>query len=890
MRVFKLGSLVALAIFGGAASATVISIPGGQRSSGYSNAEIEGAARQYARNLTALTRQERALKDRTKTKVKSNFYAFPVTIQSVGQPSISGPQPRGSGITLQFEPSGSQSFASTYKTFLESVFAAAAPTMDQIFGQPTNGGSVKVLNYDATLGDREVVGGGIYIHNNGGVREIRFPVYSSPEATAVNFIHTLLLAYQGSKPLPWDGWNEGLVRAAVLKIVRTPGALPSGLDSDSVASVLENTYDIGAYYDWNNQRALSGPKFVADNLRTTPLPVGGSIGGLYLLRYQMSGSAWQKVLTQYSSFASRFRQEWNALSTGQQTYANAIISAQAAVDALSGGSGLIEGLPASGWIRRQYILDPKISAGLKLQVQPVPILDGLGGSDFGVFNIQTHVFETAVNGNETLSRETSYPIYWTPDFARFFTAAQDERIDIFQGYGSVVPNFPGTAFSGQPYRMTIDVPVRDFNQRVMLPAGAIATASNPTPKNFFGTLSGITTGGSASFSVQLEYGSTIITVPVQNFAFGTLVNDSLYNSSIPVTIRVRRTVGANTTTVMTRVVSKAPGALGVQLDVDAKTTASLSVPKGVSMVGTAIEPWESDPTAESGVSLASRWNPLLGRFQFFPEAPLLRQGVGFFVRSDSAQSYTVAGIGQIDVPISVAVAPGWNIVSNPLNRTVALSEIQVVEKSNFPAPLSEAAGTILGVDLFRFVQGPNDPVSLAPETGSFSAANVLSPGQAVFVKCLAPTGATLVFGTPGNGNTRAITQQPRVWTYNAQLKQNGIILGEAKIGGRDGATSATEVRFDSDQAPGVSSSKLSVQGLYRDTRSFGPQQTYNLQLSGLTPGQFYQIAFTSETARTPALRVFDTTYPQGVAIPLGTYTFRPSGTTRTIQVRNSVIQ
>jgi type II secretory pathway pseudopilin PulG len=59
MRVFKLGSLVALAIFGGAASATVISIPGGQRSSGYSNAEIEGAAKQYARNLAALTRQGR---------------------------------------------------------------------------------------------------------------------------------------------------------------------------------------------------------------------------------------------------------------------------------------------------------------------------------------------------------------------------------------------------------------------------------------------------------------------------------------------------------------------------------------------------------------------------------------------------------------------------------------------------------------------------------------------------------------------------------------------------------------------------------------------------------------------------------------------------------------
>lgn len=890
MRFLKLGSMTALAIIAGAASATVISITGGQRSSGYSNAEIVGAGKQYARNLAALTRQERAMRQYAKGTTQPNFYAFPVTIQSVGQPSFSVGQSRATGVTLQFETAGSQSFATNYKTFLESVYSSAKPTMDLIFGLPTESGTVKVLNYDATLGDREVVGGGIYIHNNGGSREIRFPVYSSQEAAAVNFIHTLLLAYQGSATLPWDGWNEGLVRAAVLRIVRTPGALPSGLDSDAIASVLENTYDIGAYYDWNNQRALGGPKFIADNLRTASLPVGGSVGGLYLLRYQMSGSAWQKAVAQYPLFVSRFRQEWSGLSSGQRTYPNAIISAQNAANALAGGTGQIEGLPLSDWIRRQFILDPKVTAGLKLQVQPLPIISGLAGSDFGVFAIQTHAFETAVNGNETLSRETSYPIYWTPDFGRFFTAAQDERIDIFQGFGSVVPNFPGSPFAGAPYRVTVDVPVRDFSQRVMLPAGAIATASNPTPKNFFGTLSGINPASGATFSIQLEYGSTITTIPVQNFAFGTLINDSLFSTSIPVTIRVRRTLGATTTTVMSRIVSKAPGALGVQLDVDAKASASVNIPSGVSMVGTSIEPWESDPTAESGVSLAARWNPLLGRFQFFPDAPALRQGMGYFLRSDTSKSFSILGVGQVDVPISVAVAPGWNIISNPLNRVVALSEIQVVEKSNFPAPLTEAAGTILGVDIFRFIQGPNDPVSLAPETGSFSAANVLNPGQAVFVKCLAPTGATLVFGSPGNGNTRAVLQLPRRWGYNVQLKQNGSTLGEAKIGGRDGASSSVEARFDSDQPPGLSSSRISVQGLYRDTRAFGPQQVYNLLLSGLTPGQFYQIALTVETARTPSVRIFDATYPRGIAVPLGTYTFRPTATTRTIQVQTAVIQ
>ena len=144
---------------------------------------------------------------------------------------------------------------------------------------PAVGGNVHVANFDASIGDRDAVAGGYYLPDNGsGVPEIRFPVYNANETVAVNFIHCLLLAYLGPDGYAWDGFEEGLVRAVTMQVARTSSALPAGLDPGVIETVLENSYDMEGAYDWDNQRPLSGPVFIAPNLRSLPLPVSGGSG------------------------------------------------------------------------------------------------------------------------------------------------------------------------------------------------------------------------------------------------------------------------------------------------------------------------------------------------------------------------------------------------------------------------------------------------------------------------------------------------------------------------------------------------------------------------------------------------------------------------------------
>ena len=148
----------------------------------------------------------------------------------------------GSEINLVFDDSGSRAFPAAYKQLLIDTFTQAKATIVTIFGPPSLGGDVHVRNYDADIGDRDAVAGGYYIHDNGaGEREIRFPVYTAPEAAGVNFVHTLLLAYLGAKDYGFDAFSEGLVRASVMRIVRTAGAMPASMDQEVIESVLENT-------------------------------------------------------------------------------------------------------------------------------------------------------------------------------------------------------------------------------------------------------------------------------------------------------------------------------------------------------------------------------------------------------------------------------------------------------------------------------------------------------------------------------------------------------------------------------------------------------------------------------------------------------------------------
>lgn len=875
------------------ANATTLTVP---YTPGRNADAVEQTVRQFTGNLAALTVREREVMAQGGRAFP--VFTMPVRVKFTGAPprkTVQSLPLRGApGLTLQFENSGDRAFPTDYRALLTAVYASVQSRLDLVFGSPAESGTVWVRNYDADMPDRQAVAGGIYLDNNGsGQREIRFPIYQDgvgikPEVAAVNFVHTLLLAYMGSKQLPYDGWDEGLVRAATMRVCRTPGALPGTLDSVAVEQILQSSYDLGSYYDWNNQPALSNPTFVAPNLVNTQLPLGGSVGGLYLLRYLMAGSAFQKVLVEYPSFANSLLASYYANTSSYQSASQLMGLAQTLT------SSGVEGEAFTTWAPKQFILDPSLSPGLKLQVQPFPILVGLGGNDFGVFAIQAHYFETLPNGNENLLAGTSYPIFWSTDFTRFFGSGQDDRIDIVQAYGNVVPNFPGTPTAGQPYRVTVDVPLQDQLGRVSLPAGAIATAASPDPKDVYGTITGVAAASGQTFSVEVQYGSTVHVIPVTNFAFGGAITDTAFEGSLPLTVRLKRTTGQGTTTILTRRVNKGPGDIGLVLDVGPRTSFDLFLQQGVQMVGFPIQPRDSrlDQALNltENATLGSRWNPVNARFDFFPRSGSLQQGHAYFVRHENGGTISVPGYQASEQPVSVALRQGWNMVCNPLGNNVGRLELTFVADTGFPKSYDEAVGDLIGSDIFKFVPGASDNITGMPEAGSFSSVTSLQAGEPFFIKVLSATGATLVFGGNGSGN-RSTPVVPKYWNIGLSLTGGGD-RATAVFGQRQGATNQLDRAFDIEAPPGSTGLGIKVnEGLYRATKAFGNPATWTINLSNLKPGQSYSLAMTRETHRPSSFFLRDLARPvfrtySGSSV----YTFTATSTTRTLLIDNSFVQ
>lgn len=805
------------------------------------------AMRVYGRNVAELTKETRAQLKRAGRYSTRIPFALPTTVHLSSKGRLLERRSLAPGnINLVFDASGPRAFPSTYQDFLQSVFNAAKPTLDIVFGQASEAGPVLVKNYDADIGDRDAVAGGYFIPNNGsGGREIRFPIYVSQEAAAVNFIHTLLLAYLGPNSYGYDAFQEGVVRAATMKVVRTSGALPAGLDAGLVELALQNTYDVGSFYDWYNQRALGGPQFIAPNLRDVPLPAGGSLGGIYLLRYQMAGSAWQKLVAENPGFLKEFNRRFY-LSPGSATDIPALlVIGQQALDTVTGVTNAkVEGYSFAEWYRRQYILETKLTLGPKLLVQPVPITTGLGGTDFGVFDVAATYFDTQLGGNENLLSGTSFPIFWDQSFNRVFSSTQDERIDIAGAYGSVTPNLPDIN-SGQPYRCTVDVPVGDKIARAYLPAGAIATAADPAEKNFYGTVTGIPSNG-GTLQVKAYIGATLLgTALVRNFAFGTTYNQAAYAGYARLKVDVLR----NGTVVYTRFVNKGPGPLALDLR-GGETTVTVPLLKGIQMFGVPTQPFASAASdifgvPENQVQLA-RYDSAAAAYKLYPDSGAIEQGGGYFVRREAAGNIQVAGSNP---PVSTAVAlkPGWNMISNPLNETTPTSRIQVVRTSEFPKLFSEAVGVDIDDLIFAFQRGAPDAATGAPETGSYIAATQFEPGKAYFVRCLAPEGATLLF-VPAASQLR-VGLAPKVTGWRMEAKLSDSKTTATTLFGRSETGTTAVDREDALMPPRlVGGMYATMEGgtvdLYRDVKNLQGQAQFSLRLENLKPGTYYTIKFT----------------------------------------------
>lgn len=782
-------------------------------------------------------------------------------------------------------------FPSTYKTLLQDTFTMARPAMNAVFGTPAIGGVVHISNFDATIQDRYAVGGGYYVPNAPVGPEIRFPVYNSTVAASINYVHCLLLAYQGLNPYPFDALNEGLVRAATMRVVRTPGSLPGSPTSNDIEAVLDSLYDISAFYDWYNQPALGCATFIAPNLLNTQLPAGGSTGGIFLTRYLMAGTALSKVSTEHPGFIAEFNTRYY-LSPGSYTsMADFTVLGQQVLDFLVGGVGTVEGKSFANWVERQYILDVATTAGLKIMVQPFPIQATGGTSDFGVYGFDVNAFRTSANGNEALLAGSAFPIYWRPDFTRFFMSVQDDELRFSAAYASVVPNFPSATFANKQYRVAVDVPFAGNNQRVVLPAGSYSTGSAPLPKNFIGTLTGLPVLSAGTYEVSVEWvGGSLTGIAVDNFAFGANVGGAFVNAQ-PVTVRVFVNNGG-LSEVFSRRVNKGFGMLALDLSPpESDMTYSFSSAAKLDMLGLPLQAYRISPASLFGIAtnqlLFATWNPTFVRYDLYPDAGQVMNGQGFFLRPPSSVAVDVHGYAPPRTPVAVSLQPGWNIVSVPFDQTIATTNVSFTVQTEAISTFAQASGSIIGNTVFEF-----DPDATNPDAGTMLPATNFVGGRAYMVRVLRPEGAVMVF-TPNDPMrpTAAAYSNPvsgpqwetRIIARNSDGKTTHVVVGQNKQTFR-----GWDPRFDSELPPSPGGFQAAIVGtklMYKEIGYWNDAERYRVTITGLKPGERVTLEF-EPTSGDKTLTFRDLLNSRSVTTRNGraTYTFTATGTTRSFDV------
>ncbi len=703
------------------------------------------------------------------------------------------------------------------------------------------------------------------------VPEIRFPVYQSATAAGVNFVHTLLLAYLGDTNYPYDAYEEGLVRAATMIVARSSGSIPS-TTPELLENTLDSLYDASSFYDWSNTPGLGAPNFIAPNLLNTPLPAGGSTGGIYLLRHQMAGTAWAKVASEFPGFIKEFNRRYQLSPSSYQTESQLISLGQAAVNTAAGTPNTqVEGVRYSDWVLRQQILDPEINAGIKVVPLAFPVAPTGGSSDFGVFGIVINAFRTDPSGNETLLNGTSYPCYWRPDFTRFFTSAQDDIAPIAGAYGSVVPNFPGDTFNSQPYRVAVDLPFLGKNARIYLPAGAVATGSQPVFNNAYGTLTGFPIEAGVSYSINLTWtGGSQNNINIRNFAFGANINATSFENAQPVTIDVFRITQSSAVQVMSRRVNKGKGPLVVDLrSDDSYTSFVLGRPNRLALIGFPLQPYRPNPAQvlnyNANQTLVARYNPFGGTYDLFPKEGEFREGLGYFARTNGDSNLIIEGKTSANTPIAVPLQAGWNLVTVPFNETLTTSSVVVTTATDSTSTYAQAQGDLIGQTFFRYNPDPNNP-----DLGTLIAANTFVPGQAYFVRALRPEGAVLLF-SPSSSQQRSPERSPSVasnfrqniqsansygrgfGTVSSSYGFRGKLIFQSRTNNyaqlsliqQPNATPRGDLREDSELAPGPGGFQAFVinhRRLYEDIRPIGTT-TYIVRMVGLIPGEYYSISW-----------------------------------------------
>ena len=465
-------------------------------------------------------------------------------------------------------------------------------------------------------------------------------------------------------------------------------------------------------------------------------------------------------------------------------------------------------------------------------------------------------------------------------------------MDILQGYGTVTPNFPSTAFGGSQYRVTIDVPVGEENCRVSVPAGSIARAGSAIVSNVFGTVTGIAREPGTTYNVIVSSPLGSQTLSLQNFAFGGEITSLIGINEARITLQLVRIRDGASTVILTKRVNKGRGGIGVTLNFNPRLDTNIVLPGGIASISSGIQLWRPQVSSTLGLPANQiqfgRWNPTFGRFQFYPDLAEVGNSKGYFIRTNGPLNLNRDGISPREVAYVVPLIQGWNFVSCPQEFGIPSGTVEVITQSNAPVSVSAAIGVTLGSEFYSYERAANSAVTGVSEQGTLIANSLFSPTQGTYVRCFDPKGASLVFYAPGSRSQSEPAMVPSInWLASFEVKAVNGDRALAKFGQALDATSNFDRKYDSDIPASLGGMSVKINTLGKDVRRLGPATTYQAAISGLVVGKNYTIKLSVLEGNPPFVFLFDHVTRANLKLRMpANYTFRAVATSQKIRINS----
>lgn len=816
----------------GPQGALVIDVPAGTRSAGdLRRLVLQQAVPIQRAQVQAVARQVSRWKERGVLPSGAQISVDTIVFLREGGRIIQPARTRYGDGTLSFTFEG---WSATQEAFLRQVINTALPLIENVYGKPAQSGTVKVVNYDAQIGDRDAVAGGIF---NASTNEILFPVYNSEKSVVINMVHLLVHAFHGPLVFDYDAWEEGFARAVTM-VVAYRVAQSLGISDPEGFFKTDPNYHALPFYDLLNQPALGNNVFIAPSLRQLPVNPG-QLGGMYYPRMQMAGSAWLKVYLEDPDFFKKFNAQYYAQYNPNETVklSGDIPRLKAIAAGVLANGGMVEGLPFDRWYERQYVLDTSVSFGKKIYAWLLPDRADDGQDNPGISIVLLH-YQTTADGDEIPLSDVCYPVYWDYNQQnRLFLGAQYERIDIMDGEGTVAPLFINI---GGAQRVLIDLPLGGLHLRIPFAPGYGGTKNNPN--NLYGAVLGLDSG---TVHISSSLGVEASTALAQG-GFGIKLPSPAFEQPARYTITVK---DSNGNTVATRQVNLGYQEAVLTLEVtDSAQTLTHSFSAGLQMISLPILPFASDNADALGVArngfLLAHWRqdmPGENKYLLYPTAPPFRPGVGYWIKLRSNIIADIRGMTpRADQNFTIATTYGWNQIGNPFTTPVDVSEIEVQYLLNDPVPFATAVSKgWVGGTIWRY----------NPSANSYEPATTLQPWEGYWLRVLVTEGVTLTFPAPATRAQRLSRSQPPAEAkaeWQIALTANaGECRAQVRIGQSAHASDGFDPAFDCESPPEfgqmlslgvVNPDWGALAGRYAvDMRRSGARTAWNLQVHTPAP-------------------------------------------------------